>query len=211
MNIIFLGPQSSGKGTQAGLLAKKLGIPTLTVGHILRKKKAQNDEEGKMIASFLDAGELLPNEITDNLVREELRGEKYAKGFILDGYPRNAHQANHLEEFVKIDKAVFLDVPDGVVMQRILNRLVCDNCGENYNLLAKPPKVEGVCDECGGKLAARADDTKEAIAKRLNIYHTETKPLIEHYRSKGMLLHVNGAEGIEAVHQEIMQNINQNI
>jgi adenylate kinase len=203
MNIIFLGPQSSGKGTQAGLLSKKIGTPTLTLGNICRKKRKQNDEEGKLIASFLDAGDLLPDELVDHVVQEELRNGKYAGGVILDGYPRNAHQAEELERFLKIDKAVFLDVPDGLVMQRMLSRRVCEECGENYNLQSRPPKTEGACDECGGTIVSRHDDTKEAIAKRLNIYHKETKPLIDYYQKRGSLIPINGTGTIEEVQREI--------
>src|SRR3989344_5252726 len=149
MNIIFLGPQSSGKGTQAALLSKALDIPVVTTGNILRNRKKIDDEKGRLIASLIDKGHFVPDDLIDGIVREELQKKDYAKGVILDGYPRNEHQAKELEKYLEINKAIFLDVPDGIVMQRMLARRICENCGENYNLDSKPPKKEGVCDICG--------------------------------------------------------------
>lgn len=207
MNIIFLGPQSSGKGTQAALLSEKLGTPTFTLGNILRKKSQEDSEKGRSIAVLLKQGDLVPDELVDAMAREELQKEEYKNGVILDGYPRNQHQAGELETYLKIDKVIFLDVPDGLVMQRMLARRVCENCGENYNLDSKLPKTGGVCDKCGGKLAQRQDDTREAIAKRLNIYHEKTKSLIEYYKDFSKLIHIDGTKTIEGVHEDIMREI----
>lgn len=203
MNIIFLGPQSSGKGTQAALLSKALDIPVVTTGNILRNRKKIDDEKGRLIASLIDKGHFVPDDLIDGIVREELQKKDYAKGVILDGYPRNEHQAKELEKYLEINKAIFLDVPDGIVMQRMLARRICENCGENYNLDSKPPKKEGVCDICGGKLILRHDDTKEAIAVRLNTYHEKTKPLIDYYKTQNKLLHIDGKGTIEEVCRDI--------
>lgn len=203
MNIIFLGPQTSGKGTQAGLLAKKINLPVLSTGNILRAKKAAGDEEGGRIASFVDKGELVPDELIDKIVRDEIASGKYGSGVIFDGYPRNLHQAEELEKFLAIDKAIFLDIPDGVVLKRLAARRVCEKCGENYSVISKPPKVEGVCDICGGVLIQREDDTEESIAVRLNIYHQLTEPLIKHYESLRKLIRVDGTGTIEEVRKEI--------
>jgi len=207
MTIIFLGPQTSGKGTQADLLAKKMGLPVLTTGNILRSKKMSGDEEGKLIASFIDNGKLVPDELIDKIVRDELMLPKYESGVILDGYPRNLHQAEELGKVLSIDKVVFLDVPDGLVVKRMSARRVCENCKENFNLDSKVPKTEGVCDLCGGKLVQRADDTEQAIAVRLNTYHELTEPLIKYYEDLGKLAKVDGTKSIEEVHQEVMRNI----
>jgi len=207
MNFIFLGPQTSGKGTQAGLLAKESGLPILTTGNILRAKKHSGDEEGKLIASFIDKGNLVPDELIDKIVREELREEKYKNGVILDGYPRNLHQAEELEKFLSVDKVIFLDVPDGLVVKRMSARRVCGKCGENFNLISKPPRKHGVCDVCGGGLIQREDDTEQAIAVRLNIYHELTEPLINHYKLSGKLVGVDGTKEIESVYQEVMKGI----
>lgn len=203
MNLIFLGPQTSGKGTQAGMLAKKLGIPVLTTGNILRTKKTAGDEEGRIIASFIDKGNLLPDELIDIIVRQELEMEKYKKGAILDGYPRNLHQAAELEKFLNVDKVIFLDVPDGLVVKRMSARRVCEKCGENFNLISRPPKTEAVCDVCGGKLVQRHDDTEAAIAVRLNIYHELTEPLIKYYEERGKLIKIDGTKSIEDVWSEV--------
>lgn len=210
MNIIFLGPQSSGKGTQAGLLATKLKLPVLTTGNILRAKKASGDEEGQLIASFIDKGELVPDDLIDKIVREELQTEKYSGGVILDGYPRNLHQAEILEKVLNIDKIIFLDVPDAVVVKRMSARRVCEKCGENFNLISKPPKVSDVCDVCGGKLIQREDDTEQSIAVRLNIYHELTEPLVKHYESQGKLIRIDGTGTIEEVRGEIMKHVAHN-
>lgn len=207
MNIIFLGPQSSGKGTQSSLLSKKLNIPVVTTGYILRNKKASGDDEGKLIASFIDKGKLVPNDLIDKIVREELENEKYSGGVILDGYPRNLHQAETLEKFLNIDKVIFLDVPDAVVVKRMSARRVCKKCGENYNLISKPPKKDGVCDLCGGELVQRHDDTEEVIAVRLNTYHKETEPLTEHYKNSEKLIRIDGTGMIEEVQEAIIKNI----
>lgn len=208
MNIIFLGPQSSGKGTQAALLSKKMDVPVLTVGDILRRKKKTNDEEGRQIASFIDKGELVPDELTDKIIHDELSDGKYAGGVILDGYPRNLHQAEELEKFLSADKIIFLDVPDGVVLKRMASRRVCEKCGENFNLISKPPKTDGLCDVCGGRLLQREDDTEQAIAVRLNIYHQLTEPLAKHYESQGKLVRIDGTGTIEEVHGEIVKLLN---
>ncbi len=207
MNLIFLGPQTSGKGTQASLLAKQLGLPVLITGNILRGKKAVGDEEGVLIASFIDKGKLVPDELIDEIVREELRIKKYLNGVILDGYPRNLHQAEELENFLNIDKVVFLDVPDGIVVKRMSARRVCDKCGENFNLISRPPKIFGVCDFCGGALIQREDDTEQSIAVRLNIYHELTEPLVKHYESQDKLIRIDGTKGIEEVQDEVIREL----
>lgn len=207
MNIIFLGPQSSGKGTQSSFLSKKLNIPVVTTGYILRNKKASGDEEGLLIASYIDKGELVPDALIDKIVREELENKKYFNGVILDGYPRNLHQAKTLEKFLDIDKVIFLDVPDAVVVKRMSARRVCAKCVENYNLISKPSKKDGVCDLCGGELVQRHDDTEEVIAVRLNTYHKETEPLIKHYEDSRKLVRVDGTKTIEEVRGEIKKEL----
>jgi len=202
MNIIFLGPQSSGKGTQAEFLSQKLNIPIVTTGGIFRAKKAEGDKE---IADLIDKGMLVPDEVTDRIVKEELEKDKYNNGVILDGYPRNTAQANTLEGYFKINKVIFLDVPDGVVLKRMSARRICTSCGTIFNLNSKPPKVDDKCDNCGGELAQRDDDTSQAIAKRLNIYHEHTEPLIHYYEDR--LIKIDGTKSIEDVWQEIQQKL----
>lgn len=210
MNIIFLGPQTSGKGTQAKFLSEKLGMSVITTGEILRKRKATGDEEGNIIASFINAGELVPDEMIDRIVRQEFESGRHKDGVILDGYPRNLHQAEELDKFLSVDKVVFLDVPDGMVVKRMSARRVCDKCGENFNLISRLPKEDGICDVCSGKLVQREDDTEQAIAVRLNNYHNITEPLIEHYEKSGKLIRIDGTGTIEEVRREIMEHVAYN-
>lgn len=211
-NIIMLGPQTSGKGTQAAKLSKKLGIPVLVSGDILREKKSVNGEEGNLIASFIDKGKFVPDELINKIIKEELeRNGKFKNGVILDGYPRNLEQAEEMEKFLKIDKVMFLDVPDSVVSERMTDRRVCEKCRKVYNLKSKPSKQEGVCDDCGGGLIQRHDDTEDAIKIRLDIYHQKTKPLVEHYKEQKKLIHIDGTKGIDEVHEGIMEHITRNM
>ncbi|MFC1612378.1 adenylate kinase family protein [Patescibacteria group bacterium] len=207
MNIILIGPQSSGKGTQAELLSKKLNLPVVVTGGILRKKQMEDNDEGRLIASFVAKGTLVPDELVDKIIREELEDEKYKDGVILDGYPRNAHQAEELERYFNVDKVIFLNVPDAAVVKRMSSRRVCSGCGAIFNLNTKLPKEKGKCDNCDGRLVQREDDTEQAIAVRLNIYHEETEPLMQHYEDQGKLLRIDGTKTIDEVYEEIKKEL----
>ncbi|PIR66644.1 MAG: adenylate kinase [Parcubacteria group bacterium CG10_big_fil_rev_8_21_14_0_10_36_14] len=204
MNIIFLGPQTSGKGTQTERLSEKLNIPILRSGDILRNKKTIDDAEGREIASFIDVGKLIPDEMMNDIIKEELQKEVYKNGVIFDGYPRNILQEKHLEEIINIDKAIFLDVPDAIVLKRMTARRICSKCRAVYNLSSNPPKEEGKCDKCQGDLIQRPDDTESAIAVRLNIYHNLTEPLVNYYKEQDKLIRIDGTKSIEEVRQEII-------
>ncbi|MBU1179491.1 adenylate kinase [Patescibacteria group bacterium] len=210
MNIIFLGPQSCGKGTQAELLSEKLNISIVTTGNIFRSKKASGDEEGKLIASYIDKGNLVPDELTDKIVRDELQKEEYQNGVILDGYPRNLNQAEELDKYFRVDKVIFLNVPDAIVLKRMSNRRICEKCGANFNLISKSPKEGGKCDSCGSNLIQREDDTEEVIAVRLNSYHRLTEPLIDYYEKQRKLIRIDGTKTIEGVHEEVMKHVTRN-
>ena len=205
MNILLIGPQSSGKGTQADLLSKKLNIPHITTGEILRKEKESGSEEGKSIASYIDRGELVPDELIDKIVQERL--EELKSGTVLDGYPRNQAQAEALEKYFILDKAIFLDVPDAVVLKRISLRRVCLDCGTIYNLQSNPPQHENKCDKCDKELTQRHDDTGPIIAVRLNTYHEQTEPLIKYYEERGKLICIDGTKIIEEVHEDIKKEL----
>ncbi|MBU4421503.1 nucleoside monophosphate kinase [Candidatus Parcubacteria bacterium] len=207
MNIIFFGPQTSGKGTQTERLSEKLDIPVLRSGDILRNKKTTDDDEGREIASFIDVGKLIPDEMMNNIIKEELQKEAYKNGVIFDGYPRNLFQAKHLEEMINVDRAIFLDVPDALVLKRMAARRICSKCRAVYNLSSNPPKEEGKCNKCQGDLTQRSDDTEAAIAVRLNIYHNITEPLVNYYKEQGKLLHIDGTKSIEDVHEEILKHL----
>jgi len=187
MKIVMLGPPGSGKGTYASRLTKILGVPHISTGDMVREEIKAQTELGKKIKEYSDKGELVPDEIIINLLAERLRKPDAQKGFILDGFPRTLRQAEALEEISKIDLVINLNVPDEIIVQRLSNRLVCKRCGAIYNRLTLKPKVNGVCDVCGGELYQREDDKPEVIRERLKVYRRNTAPLIEYYRKKGLL------------------------
>lgn len=209
LKLALFGPQGSGKGTQAEMLAKKYDLPVLSTGDIFRSEIKKQTELGKLAESLINGGRLVPDEITNKIVLGELAKEKYKNGFILDGYPRNTDQLTSLEKNVGLDLAIELAVNDEEVVRRLASRRVCSKCGAIYNISNKPPRKEGVCDLCGGKIEAREDDKPEAIKKRLTIYHEETEPIIEYYSGKDKLKRVDGAESIQKVFEEIVRGLEE--
>ncbi len=203
----MFGPQGSGKGTQAEMLAKKYNLPVLSTGDIFRREIKNQTEIGKLVESLINGGRLVPDEITDKIVLGELAKEKYKNGFILDGYPRNMNQLAALEKNIGLDWAIMLTISDEEVIKRLASRRVCSNCGAIYNVLNKPPRKEDVCDLCGGKLIMRDDDKPEAIKKRLAIFHTETEPVLAYYKDKNKLVEIIGAGSIEEVFEKIIEEI----
>jgi adenylate kinase len=209
LKLALFGPQGSGKGTQAEMLAKKYNLPVLSTGDIFRNEIKKQTELGKLAESLINGGRLVPDEITDKIVLGELAKEKYKNGFILDGYPRNMDQLTSLEKNVGLDLAIELAINDEEVVKRLASRRVCSKCGTIYNISNRPPRKEGVCDLCGGKIEARKDDKPEAIKKRLSIYHEETEPIIEYYSGKDKLKRVDGAGSIEKVFEEIVRGLEE--
>jgi adenylate kinase len=209
LKIALFGPQGSGKGTQAEMLAEKYNLPVLSPGEIFRKEIKNKTELGKLADSFISGGQLVPDEITNKIVQGELAEPKYRAGFILDGYPRNMNQLVVLEKNVGLDFAIELAVSDGEVIKRLASRRVCSNCGAIYNILDKPPREEGICDLCGGRLEAREDDRPEAIGRRLAIYHQETEPVLDYYAGKKKLIEVEGFAPIEKVFKEIVEKLSK--
>jgi len=187
MKIVMLGPPGSGKGTYASRLTKMLGIPHISTGDMVREEIKAQTEIGKKIKEYNDRGELVPDEIIIKLLAERLKKADAKKGFILDGFPRTLRQAEALEKISEIDLVINLNVPDEIIIQRLSNRLICKRCGAIYNRLTLKPKVNGVCDICGGELYQREDDKPEVIRERLKVYKRSTEPLIEYYRRKGLL------------------------
>jgi len=212
MNIIILGPQGSGKGTQAKLLTEELGLVYLEMGEILRKMATSGNPLGKKIADFQKEGILVNDQIMAETLKIYLTADNLLKGIILDGFPRNLSQINLLEERLKdfqaiIDKVIFLNISVEESIRRLTARRVCPKCGRNFNLLTMVPKKENLCDDCNIVLVKRNDENDSVIRKRLEIYQTETLPVIDYYRQKGILLEVNGEQSVEAIHQEILAKI----
>jgi len=209
MNIVFLGPPGAGKGTQAKILIERYGIPQISTGDMLREHRAKGTELGKKAQEYMDKGQLVPDEIILGMVKERLSQPDCQKGFILDGFPRTVAQAEALDKLLsemskKLDFALALIVPDELLVERLTGRRTCKNCGMMYHIKYKPPKVEGKCDVCGGELYQRPDDNEETVRNRLKVYHEQTAPLIEYYKTKGILREIDGSKSIEEITQQII-------
>lgn len=200
MKIILLGPPGAGKGTQAGLLAERLGLEHISTGDLLREEVRKRTELGRKAKGYMDRGELVPDDLIIEMLKGRLNGN-----FILDGFPRNLRQAEALCEITAVDRVLDLELTEDEVVRRLSARRVCERCGRNYNLRTNPPKIAGVCDACGGRLIQREDDKPEVIRRRFRVYEEETAPVKEFYRRLGVLAEVDGARPIAEVFQEALQ------
>lgn len=188
MKLILLGPPGAGKGTQAEILCKKLNIPTISTGNILRAAVKNGTPVGLKAKEYMDAGKLVPDEVIIGVISERLAEADCQNGFILDGVPRTIPQAEALEKAgITFDAVVSIEISDEEIVERMAGRRVCTACGAPYHVKNMPPKVEGVCDACGGKLEARADDKPEVVRDRLAVYHKETAPLKDFYAARNLL------------------------
>ena len=192
MKLILLGAPGAGKGTQAEILCKELNIPTISTGNILRAAIKNGTPTGMKAKAFMDEGKLVPDEVIIGIINERLAEEDCANGYILDGVPRTIAQAEALEKAgIRFDHVISIEIADETIVNRMSNRRVCEDCGASYHLVAVPPKVEGVCDKCGGKLVQRKDDAPETVKARLDVYHKETEPLKGFYAERGLLRSVD--------------------
>ena len=206
MKLILLGAPGAGKGTQAEILSKKLGIPTISTGNILREAIKNQTETGLKAKQYMDNGQLVPDDVIIGIVRERLSQPDCAKGYILDGMPRTIPQAAALEESgVHFDAVVSIEILDEVIESRMTGRRVCGSCGASYHITANPPKVAGVCDVCGGALTIRKDDNPETVKNRLKVFHAETEPLKDFYAKLGILKLVEGNQPIEDATRDILK------
>lgn len=206
MKLIFLGAPGAGKGTQAEIIAGKLNIPTISTGNIIREALANGTEMGLKAKSFIEAGKLVPDDVVIGIIKERLANEDCKDGFILDGFPRTIPQAEALDNMgIIIDKVVDIDVPDENIVNRMSGRRVCKACGSSYHIENKKPKVEGVCDACGGELQIRKDDAPETVLDRLNVYHEQTEPLKDYYSKCGKLRSVEGTAPITEITAAILK------
>ena len=206
MNLILLGAPGAGKGTQAEIIAAKLNIPTISTGNIIREALANGTEMGLKAKSFIEAGKLVPDDVVIGIIKERLADEDCNNGFILDGFPRTIPQAEALDNMgIIIDKVVDIDVPDENIVNRMSGRRVCKACGSSYHIENKKPKVEGVCDACGGELQIRKDDAPETVLDRLNVYHEQTEPLKDYYAKCGKLRSVEGTAPIKEITASILK------
>ena len=206
MKLILLGAPGAGKGTQAEILSKKLGIPTISTGNILREAIKNQTETGLKAKQYMDNGQLVPDDVIIGIVRERLSQPDCAKGYILDGMPRTIPQAAALEESgVHFDAVVSIEILDEVIESRMTGRRVCGSCGASYHITANPPKAEDVCDVCGGALTIRKDDNPETVKNRLKVFHAETEPLKDFYAKLGILKLVEGNQPIEDATRDILK------
>ena len=204
MKIIMLGAPGAGKGTQAKQIAGKYGIPHISTGDIFRANIKNGTELGKKAKEYMDQGQLVPDELTCDLVMDRIAEDDCKNGFVLDGFPRTIPQAEALDAALTkagqaMDYAIDVDVPDENIVNRMSGRRACLKCGATYHVVSIPPKQEGICDTCGSELVIRDDDKPETVQKRLDVYHEQTQPLIDFYRNKGILKSVDGTQDMDAV------------
>lgn len=206
MKLILLGAPGAGKGTQAAKIEKEYGIPAISTGQIIREVIAAGTPIGTEMKKLIDRGELVPDDIVVEIVKERLKEDDCKNGYILDGFPRTVSQAVIMEKLpIPIDVALELSVDEGIIVDRLSGRRVCESCGATYHISDNPSKKEGICDECGGTLSIRKDDVPETIRHRLNVYNEQTKPLKDFYKERGILITVKGCDNIEDTTSEIMK------
>lgn len=208
MNLVLMGLPGAGKGTQADKIVGKYNIPHISTGDMFRAAIKDGTELGLQAKSFMDKGELVPDEVTIGIVRERLSKADCENGFLLDGFPRTVAQAEALDTMLadlgkKIDYVINIDVDQSILMERLTGRRICKNCGATYHLVFNPPAKEGVCDRCGGELYQRADDNAETVQNRLDVNIQQTKPLLNFYEDKGYLRNINGQQDINVVFADI--------
>ncbi|WP_351226536.1 adenylate kinase [Streptomyces sp. NPDC002133] len=211
MRIVLVGPPGAGKGTQAAFLAKNLSIPHISTGDLFRANISQGTELGKQAKAYMDAGNLVPDEVTIGMARDRMAQPDAQNGFLLDGFPRNVSQAEALDaaleaDGVKLDAVLDLEVPEDEVVKRIAGRRVCRNESAHvFHVTYTPPKTGGVCDACGGELYQRDDDSEETVRKRLEVYHTQTEPIIDYYKAQDLVVTISALGKVADVTERAME------
>ncbi|MFE1312389.1 adenylate kinase [Streptomyces sp. NPDC058755] len=211
MRIVLVGPPGAGKGTQAVRLAEKLAIPHISTGDLFRANISRQTELGKLAKSYMDAGNLVPDEVTIAMAKDRMEQADAENGFLLDGFPRNVSQAEALdrlldEEGIKLDAVLDLEVPEEEVVKRIAGRRICRNDSSHvFHVTYSRPKQEGVCDVCGGELYQRDDDSEETVRTRLEVYHTQTEPIIDYYKSQGLVVTISSLGPVDEITQRALE------
>jgi adenylate kinase len=212
MYVILLGAPGAGKGTQAGLISKKMGLAHVASGDLFREALSKGTELGLSAKAYMEQGKLVPNEITIKMVLERIKADDCKEGVLLDGFPRNVEQAKALDEALaeynnRIDKAVYIKVSEEELLKRLTGRWICRNCQTPYHEVTSPPKTQGKCDKCGGELYQRADDKEETIKERIKVFFKETAPLIDYYQKAGKLIEVDGEGSSEEISARIVSSL----
>ncbi len=206
MKLILLGAPGAGKGTQASLIGKHFNIPTISTGDILRTAMKNKTPIGLKAKEYVDSGRLVPDDVIIGIVKERLESPDCKNGYILDGMPRTIAQADALNENgIEIDKVISIETDDETIIKRMAGRRVCPKCGASYHIQAAPPSKDGICDNCGDELVIRKDDDPDTLRKRLEVFHTETKPLIDYYQKRNRLSSVSNKNSIEETYRAIMK------
>jgi len=212
MNLLIVGPQASGKGTQAEKLVDKFNLAHIEMGGLLRNMAKEDSSFGKQVAELINSGQLVPDEMIIEVINKYLANIGKLDGILFDGFPRIVSQAEYFDNFLsqkgqKLDLVVYLTLPREEVFKRLINRRICSQCGKVFNILANPPKVEGICDFCGGALVIREDDTPEKINKRLDGFENKTVPMIEYYKQKGIVEKLDGNRPIEVIFDDVVERM----
>ena len=208
MYIIMLGAPGAGKGTQADILSQEMDLPHIASGDLFRQALEKRTDVGLLAKSYMDKGELVPDEITIKMILERINQPDCASGYLFDGFPRTLHQAKVLDKALKeqgksIDKAIYVEVPNEELVKRLSGRWLCRTCQTPCNMTSSPPKTPGKCDKCGGELYQRSDDREETVKDRINIFFAQTVPILDYYKKQGKLIRVNGNLGMQGVAREI--------
>ncbi|MCI8342487.1 MAG: adenylate kinase [Firmicutes bacterium] len=211
MKLVLIGAPAAGKGTQARKLVSKYNLAYISTGDMLREEVSKGTELGKQVKSVMNSGGLVSDEMIIAIVKERIKADDCKNGFILDGFPRTVVQAQKLDELMGgIDKAIYINAPDEVMLERITARQTCPKCGASYNKISMPSKTEGICDVCGEKLIQRKDDTIEAGKARLETFHSQSEPLVEYYNKQGNLFEVDGLKEADKVFESICAALGEN-
>ncbi|VYU16366.1 adenylate kinase [Clostridium tertium] len=208
MKIVLLGPPGAGKGTQAKSISNRYSIPHISTGDIFRKNISENTPLGIEAKRHIDKGQLVPDEVTINMVKDRLQQDDCKNGYLLDGFPRTVNQAEALQDFLnarneELDTALLIEVPTGFILERMTGRRVCPSCGASYHIKFNPPTIHGKCDVCGSDVIQRKDDTEETVSERLDVYERQTQPLIDFYKERNLLSTVDGTQAINEVFESI--------
>ena len=213
--LLIMGPPGAGKGTQAANIVSKYGVCHISTGDMFRSAIKNGTEMGKLAQKYIENGELVPDSVTVGIVKERLSQQDILeKGFLLDGFPRNLDQAHSLDTILEelgynLDAVINVSVLDEILINRIIGRIICRQCGATYHIEFNKPNVEGVCNECGGELYIRKDDTRETAENRLNVYSTQTQPLLDFYAERGLLVEIDGDQAVSKVFSDIVEHLGQ--
>lgn len=209
MKLVIFGPPSAGKGTQAQKLSEKYGIPQIATGDLLREHVAKKTPIGIKVKEILDAGKLGPDDLIVQIIKDRVSQPDCKNGYLLDGFPRTMNQAKELEKMTDIDLVLNIVVDHKALVERAVGRRICPKCAAVYHVMANPPKKTGVCDKCGSSLIQRDDDKEETVQRRLKVYQDQTAPLIEHFKSKGKLVDIDGSRGIDGVFDQMVKAVDR--